>query len=115
MKSLLITFCIITGLFGGGCALVAGGAGLGSNPLLFIPVAVFIFNLLVVLAVAGWSDPWKPAFYALAVVDVIIALATVGSFLNWGMNSAELAKPAMLLAGAFAVKGWLTWQFIRTA
>ena len=114
MKQLLVLFCVITGVFGGGCAVVgitlSGG---GMNYLTLIPLAVFVFNMLVILAVLGWKKPWAPAFYALAIVDFGIAALVCLSMLVWGAQAPEILGWASLLAGAFAVKGFLTWRFIR--
>lgn len=115
MKALLVTFCIITGLFGGGCALAAGAIGASANVLQLIPAAVFLFNLLVVIAVLGWASPWKPAFYALAVADYLIAGAVVLSLVLWGAGIGDVLPWAVLLAAAFALKGYLTWGFARKA
>lgn len=115
MKQLLIALCVITGLFGGGCALAAGGIGGGINPLQLIAGAVFVFNLLVVIAVLGWRKPFKPAFYALAVADFLIAAAVLISMGVWGAGVQDVLIWGLLLAAAFALKGWLVLGFIRRA
>ena len=113
MKILLIIFCIITGLFAGGCALVLSGIGTPAFLLTLAPVAVFLLNVLLILAVLGWVDLWRPMFYVLAVLDFIIAL---GGIVMAGLSART--DPAMvgltaLFAAAFVAKGYLTWVFIR--
>jgi hypothetical protein len=115
MKVLLVALCVVTGLFGGGCALMAGSLGTPAVPLTLIPGTVFLFNLLVIIAVVGWGNPWKPAFYTLAVVDYLIAAAVLVSLLAASISGGaqDILAWAILMGGAFALKGWLTWNYIR--
>lgn len=117
MKITLAILCVIMLLFGGGCAItflsfVAGDSS-GATWLVLIPLAVFLFNALVLVALFGWSDPWRPAFYILAVVDIVIAAGTI---IAYGLTAASdpSALPwAVLMAGGFGIKGWLTWAYVR--
>jgi hypothetical protein len=111
MKIVLATLCILMLLFGGGCALMTGGFG---GQLSIIPVAIAVFNSLVLIAIFGWADPWKPAFYILAVADVLIAIGVIIAAISIGGSDPTLWNWAILIAGAFALKGALTWFYVRS-
>jgi hypothetical protein len=111
MKIVLATLCILMLLFGGGCALMTGGFG---GQLSVIPVAIAVFNSLVLIAIFGWADPWKPAFYILAVADILIAVGVIIAAISIGGSDPTLWNWAILIAGAFALKGALTWFYVRS-
>lgn len=117
MKILLAILCAVMLLFGGGCAVTflsffgndSGGAGL----LVLIPLTVFVLNLLILIALFGWSNPWRPAFYVLAVVDVIVAAVALLDVAALLTGAPEALPWALLTAAGFGLKGWLTWQYVR--
>ena len=111
MKIILALLCILMLLFGGGCALLMGGHG---GNLSIIPFAIAVFNSLVLVAIFGWVDPWKPTFYIFAVVDVLIAIGVIVAALSSGGSDPTLWNLAILIAGAFALKGALTWFYVRS-
>ena len=111
MKIILALLCILMLLFGGGCALMT--AGFGGN-LGVVPIAIAVFNSLVLVAIFGWADPWKPAFYILAVVDALIAIGVIVAAFSIGGSDPTLWNWATLIAGAFALKGALTWFYVRS-
>jgi hypothetical protein len=111
MKIILAILCLLMVLFGGGCALMTGGFG---GQLNAVPVAVAIFNGFVLAALFGWANPWKPAFYVLAVADILIAIAVMVAAIGFSGADPTLMPWAMLLAGAFALKGALTWFYVRS-
>jgi hypothetical protein len=117
VKILLAILCGLMLLFGGGCAIAVlsffGNDSGGTGILAVIPFAVFVFNLLVLIALFGWSHPWRPAFYILAVVDFIIAVGTLISFAATAVSDPSVLPWALLMAGGFGLKGWLTWQYVR--
>jgi hypothetical protein len=117
MKILLAILCAIMVLFGGGCALTLlaflGNDSSGGGLLVLIPLAVLVFNMLVLVAIFGWSNPWLPAFYILAVVDIIVAASTIIAYAAFSANDPTMLPWSLLMAGGFGLKGWLTWQYVR--
>ena len=117
MKILLAILCAVMLLFGGGCAVTflsffgndSGGAGL----LVLIPLTVFVLNLLILIALFGWSNPWRPAFYILAVIDIIVAVLALIDVAGLLMGAPGMAPWALLTAAGFGLKGWLTWAYVR--
>ena len=117
MKILLAILCVLMLLFGGGCAIAVlsffGNDNSGTGVLAIIPFAVFVFNLLVLIALFGWSNPWRPAFYILAAVDVVVAAGTLIAFGATAVSDPSVLPWALLMAGGFGLKGWLAWQYVR--
>jgi hypothetical protein len=111
MKVLLAILCLIMILFGGGCAVALGGAGTFS----LLPIGIVALNGIVLAAIFGWAKPPKPVFYVLAVVDFIIAIGFSIMVLGFGGLDRDLAIWAVLLIGGFAIKGALTWAYMRSA
>jgi peptidoglycan/LPS O-acetylase OafA/YrhL len=115
VRVLLVILCLLLVLFSGGCSLLLGVEGMG---LAVAPIAVLVLNSFILAALFGWADPWRPAFYILAVVDFIIAgVIVLGAMMlaaNMpGGDEASLIALAALLAGGFALKGFLTWRYVR--
>ena len=117
MKIILAILCAVMLLFGGGCAITFlsffGGDSGGVGLLMLFPLTVFVLNLLILIALFGWSNPWRPVFYILAVVDVIVAAAALIDVAGLLMGAPEAVPWALLTAGGFGLKGWLTWQYVR--
>jgi hypothetical protein len=118
MKTLLIILCSIMLLFGGGCAIVLGGVGGGfreMGPLILIPIAVAVLNGLVLVALFGMSEPWRPAFYVLMVADIFIAASTLFSTFAFSAGDTSIIPWALAMAGGFGLKGFLTWRYLVEA
>jgi hypothetical protein len=116
LKTLLAILCVLLVLFSGGCSLLLGMSGMG---LSVAPIAVLVLNSFILAALFGWADPWRPAFYILAAVDFLVAGAVVlGAIVLAasmpGGDEASLIAVAALLAGGFALKGLLTWRYVRS-
>ena len=111
MKIILTIFCALMALFGGGCAILAASSQLGVVSL--IPVAVLVLNLLVLAGLWAWHKPWKPAFYILGTVDVIVAVAAAIGVVTYMASDVTILYPGILLVAAFAFKGILTFIYAR--
>jgi len=114
MKTLLIILCSIMLLFGGGCAIVLGGFR-ETGPLILIPLAVAVLNGLVLVALFGMSQPFRPAFYVLMVADIFIAAATLFSTFAFSGGDTSIIPWSLAMAGGFALKGFLTWRYLAEA
>lgn len=117
MKILLTIFCGIMALFGGGCALVLL-PGLSSSSDLFsgsgiiaMPLAVLFFNMAALAAVWGWKKPWLPAFYILAVVDLLVALALLPIALSLSSVDKTLVPLGIGISLFFVIKALLLWRY----
>ncbi len=110
MKVLLAILCLIMILFGGGCAVALGGAGTFS----LLPIGIVALNGFVIAALFGWTKPAQPVFYVLAVLDFIVAIGFTIMALGFGGLDQELIIWAGLLIGGFALKGALTWLYIKS-
>lgn len=113
MKVMLALLCIVMLLFGGGCALTLGGYGGGA--LVLIPIAVAVFNGLVLAALFGWSEPWRPAFYILAIADVIVAIGTLIAAFSIATSDQSVLPWGLAMAGGFGLKGFLTWRYVAAS
>ncbi len=118
MKVLLIIFCAGMVLFAGGCTVLLGSAGgIGDGGFVGAGlVAVTVLNLLVLLALAGFMQPLKPAFYILAAVDFLLAAAVLAvAFYGLSMSDAELVPWVVMAAVVIAGKGLLTLRYARAS
>jgi len=85
----------------GGCAVLA----LEGGPVAGIPAGLAFLNVAIIGALFGWKMQWKPAFYILGTVDILVAIAAA----LIGRDMAIADQPAFwLAAGAFALKGILS-------
>jgi hypothetical protein len=110
MKVILTIFSGLMALFTGGCGLLLGGS-LGLVSLILLGIAAL--NLLMILAMYGYTGPMRPAFITLIVADLVVAgglllLGFVGS-----ISDPSVLPLAMLLAGAFLVKAGLSYGVMR--
>src|SRR5437764_4734875 len=96
MKTLLAILCIIMLLFGGGCAVTLGGYNGGA--LVLIPLAVAVLNGLVLVAIFGMSEPWRPAFYVLIAADVLIAVGTIVAYAATSASDPSVLPWALAMA-----------------
>lgn len=112
MKVMLAILCSVMLLFGGGCVIALGAFHVGAGGLTFIPLAIAVFNAIVLAAIFGWSNPWRPVFYMLAVADVIIAGGTIFAYLAYSANDTSVLPWALAMAVGFGLKGFLTWRYV---
>ncbi len=106
MKYVLAALCGGVALFMGGCAVLALSAG----PVVLIPAGLAFLNVAILGALFGWKVQWKPAFYILAVVDILAAIAAVFSTTSMAANDQPFFWGA---AAVFAVKGVLSFVYAR--
>ena len=119
MKVLLSILCGLIGLFAGGCTLLAlSGAGLSgvlaSGPLMLIPAAVAILNVMVLAALWGFARPNRGVLVTLLVLDVLFVLALLATWASMGGGDRDMNILAVLLIGGFAAKGLLTGLYLRS-
>lgn len=101
MKYLLAIMAGIVVLFMGGCAVLTVQA----MPLPLIPAAIALLNLLVLGALFGWNMRWRPAFFILGGIDLLLAAGALAAAASMGGGDAQV----FLLAGAvIALKGVLS-------
>jgi len=118
MKIILAIFCGLMVLFAGGCALIliADGSyssGSGSVALAVVPGGVAALNVLMLLGMFGKKEPQRWAFYVLAGVDVLAALALAALWASLAPQMADIAIIALPLIGLFLLKAVLTLRVVR--
>jgi hypothetical protein len=113
MKYVMAALCGILVLFMGGCAILTVMA----FPLPLIPGAIAALNVAILGALFGWKFQWKPAFYILGIVDLLLAaiavLITVDVRFGVGQSASD-AQFFWLAAALFALKGGLTLYYAMT-
>lgn len=119
MKVILGIFCALVVLFAGGCAvilLVDGGfqGGTGSVALALIPGAVAVLNILVLVGMLGKSSPQRWAFYVLAGVDILAALAMGALWASLASQMADIIVIALPVIAILLLKAWLTVKVVNT-
>ena len=114
MKVLLAILCVAMLLFGGGCVIALGFFNVGAGGLTLIPIAIFVINAIVLAALFGWSNPWRPAFYILAIADFIIAVGTIIAYAAFSANDTSVLPWALAMMAGFGLKGFLTWRYVST-
>jgi hypothetical protein len=110
MKYVLVAMCGSVVLFMGGCSLLASSAG----PIALLPVAITILNRAIIGALFGWKLQWKPAFYVLGIVDLIIAAIVLWMTFYYTNGSATDPTQTMLgggIAAVIALKGVLSFFY----
>lgn len=101
MKYVLAILCAVVVLFMGGCAVVA----IPAMPLPLIPAGIAFLNVLLLGALFGWKTKWRPAFYVLGAVDLLIAAVALAAAMSAGPYDVQV----FLLAGALiGLKGALS-------
>jgi hypothetical protein len=118
MKIILAIFCGLMVLFAGGCALILivdGGysSGSGSVALAAVPGSVAALNVVMLLGMFGKQEPQRWAFYLLAGVDVLAALALAALWASLAPQMADIAVIAVPLIGLFLLKAVLTVLMLR--
>jgi hypothetical protein len=111
MKILLAVLCAIMVLFSGGCVVMLGG---NVGPLSLIPLGVAILNGLVLAVIFGWAKAAPAAFYTLVVLDAIVVLGVGVSLVGFGSGDVSILPLGILLMGGFALKGVLTWLYVKS-
>ncbi len=111
MKIVLTIFCGLMALFGGGCVLVLLSASAGV--VLLLPLAVFVLNGLILAALWGWKTPWRPAFYILGAIDILIAIGIGITVFASALGQDPIAFFFWLAVAAFAMKGILTFAYAK--
>jgi hypothetical protein len=120
MKLILALMCGLVILFSGGCALLLFGFAAGSSTpgantwawLGLLPAAVAVLNLLIIIGLYGWGITWRPAFYILGIIDILIAAGSLLPTLTF--NYGGLPTAYSLTYGAiFALKGVLTLKYAQ--
>ena len=111
MKILLIILCAIMLLFSGGCFILLGG---NVGALSLIPLGVAILNGFVLAAIFGWTKATPVLFYILVVLDVIVAIGLGVALLSSGASDPTIYPWGLLLIGGFALKGLLTWLYVKS-
>jgi hypothetical protein len=119
MKIILGIFCALVVLFAGGCALILlldGGfsGGAGNVPLALIPGSVAVLNVLVLIGMMGKSPPKRWAFYVLAGVDLLAALAMGAIWAAMGSQMADIAVLAVPVIAVLLLKAWLTVRVVNS-
>ena len=101
MKYLLAIMAGFVVLFMGGCAVLTVQA----MPLPLIPASIALLNLLLLGALFGWNMRWRPAFFILGGIDLLLAAGALIAAASMGSGDAEF----LTLAGAvIALKGILS-------
>lgn len=104
MKYLLAIMCGLMALFMGGCAVLA----LAGGPIAAIPGGLAFLNVAIIGGMFGWKVGWKPAYYILGSIDILVALVTAVAAPS--MGSAD--QPVFwIAAAAFALKGVLSFAY----
>lgn len=106
MKVLLTVFCVLIILFAGGCGIIVSSLGSGTPSLILLGAAAL--NLIIVITLWSATGPWRPAFWALGVIDLLLA---VGLLVAFGKDARDLAPFLFLLCAAFGLKGALTLYY----
>ncbi len=111
MKYVLAAMCAIVVLFMGGCALIASGAG----PIALLPAGITALNLAILGGLFRWKVQWRPAFYILGVIDVLLA-AVIAVFASSALNGREsgFAGALLAIAGVILLKGVLSFVYAKT-
>ena len=111
MKILLIILCAIMLLFSGGCFILLGG---NVGALSLIPLAAAILNGFVLAAIFGWTKAPPVLFYILVVLDIIVAISLGVALVSYGASDPTIYPWGLLLIGGFALKGLLTWLYVKS-
>jgi hypothetical protein len=104
MKYVLAALCGILFLFMGGCAVVSVMA----MPFPLIPGAIAALNLAIIGALFGWGFKWRPAFYILGAIDLVIAVVAIVTASSMNASDQQLFWIAAVL---FALKGVLSFVY----
>jgi hypothetical protein len=117
MKIILAIFCALMVLFAGGCALIliADGSyssGGGSVALSVVPGSVAALNVLMLMGMFGSKEPQRWAFYVLAGVDVLAALAMLALAFSVAGQMGDIFVLAIPVIALLLLKAWLTLRVV---
>jgi hypothetical protein len=110
MKYVLAAMCGIVVLFMGGCAVIFSAT---VNPGFIIPGAIAFLNLAIIGGLFGWRVQWRPAFYILGILDLLIAVGCVLTVPAFNMSDPTFAPFMYTVAGVFGLKGFLSFVYAR--
>jgi hypothetical protein len=118
MKIILAILCVLVVLFAGGCALIliADGSyssGSGIVALSVVPGSIAALNVVVLLGMFGRYEPQRWAFYLLAGVDVLAALALLLLSISVAGQMGDIFVIAIPLIALLLIKAWLTISVVR--
>lgn len=111
MKIILGIMCGLVVLFAGGCAVIlviAQATDSGAAALALIPGGVAALNVLVLLALFGKQRPQRWAFYVLAALDVVAAIAMAIFWSSISFQVSDIWTLAVPVIGVLLLKAVLT-------
>ena len=112
MKIILAILCALVVLFAGGCAVMLLYDGVtgtsGAIAVAIIPAAIAVLNALVLMAILGRGKAQRPAFYTLAVLDVIGAGLAVTFWSAISFQVSDIWTIAAPVMAVLLVKAVLT-------
>jgi hypothetical protein len=116
VKHLLAIMCGIMVLSMGGCAVLLLTPQSSSNidlggPLVLLPIALLVLNLLVLGGLLGWKLRWRPAFYILGIIDLLVAAGMLFAIATAGSDPILRSMTVLFVMVAIvsALKGILTF------
>lgn len=111
MKIILAILCALVVLFAGGCAVMLLFNSFGTSGaalLAIIPGGIAALNVLVLMALYGKGRPQRPAFYLLAGLDVLAAIAMAIFWSSISFQVKDIWTIAAPVIAALVVKAVLT-------
>lgn len=119
MRNILAIMCGLVVLFMGGCAVILlvpqSSSNISTGPLMLIPIALVLLNLLVLGGLLGWNLRWQPAFYVLGVIDLLVAVGSIVALVTAGSDPILRSMSALfvIVAVVFAFKGIITFIYAK--
>ena len=111
MKIILGIICGLVVLFAGGCAIVLVLAEMtdrGAAALALIPGGIAALNVLILMALFGKSQPQRWAFYVLAGLDVVGAVAMAMFWSSFSFQVSDIWTIAAPVVAVLLFKAVLT-------
>ena len=110
MKIILAVMCGLVVLFMGGCVVLT----MPMFPFPLIPGAIAFLNLAILGVLYGWKLQWRPAFYILGAIDILLAIFCVVTASQLGPSDSPLVWLAALVIGLKGVFSFLYARQLRT-
>lgn len=110
MKVFLTILCVAAALFGGGCGLLLLNE---AGPLGWLPISILVLNVLILIGLWSTRKPWRPAFYILGTVDLLLAAGLTAVILMTPDLRDRGAMLVLLVPVIFAAKGFLTFKYAK--